>query len=246
MGCILPNRTFLAELVSDIIDEIRERADISSIIDNGDGTALINTTKTGTVDVDGAYTPYITIDGDDYQVIAVAPNVSFTIRFTGALPSGSEWVSASPYFYYGNPIQMSNEIDKKANNDNVKYPAIIMFESGNSSQPFGETSPIETIESLELYFMDVANYEDWAIDDFYSKVINKMYQLSIDFTNACEVFPHVDLLTGSGTRQRISKWGVEVVRNGAGSGDMIFNDNLSGIQLLFDLPISKSLNNECC
>ena len=30
------------------------------------------------------------------------------------------------------------------------------------------------------------------------------------------------------------------------SGDMIFNDNLSGIQLLFDLPISKSLNNECC
>ncbi len=167
-----------------------------------------------------------------------------TVNFT-ALPSGPTWTSDAPYVYYGNPIQMSNEIDKEQN-PNAKYPAIIVFENGNSVQELEPISTIESTESLEMFFVDIANYEDWLIDDFYSNVVNAMEDLSYEFVDACRQYKYIEELTATATRERISKWGVRLIRSGKGSADTIFNDNLSGVSLRIDLPISRALNDECC
>lgn len=247
MGCSLPNtRTKIRTVIGEIIDSIRETDAVSSIVDNGDGTATINTSNTGNLTVNDSIglNPVIEVGGTDYSVKSLVANTSFTVTFSGSVPSGSTWKAKAPYFFYGNPIQISNENDR-INNTNAKYPAIILFENGNSVQPFEETSPIDTTETLQLFFMNTANYRDWTIDEFYENVIDEMEDLSFDFIQACRDYIHTEELTGSATRERISKWGVTVVRAAGQSKDTIFNNDLSGISLNFDLPISKSLNYEC-
>lgn len=247
MACTLPtSRTKIRAVVSTIIDSMRENGTIDSIVDNGDGTATITTTSTGSVQANDTIgeNPFITIGGNDYAVKSLVADTSFTVRFTGSVPSGTEWKAKAPYLYFGNPIEMSNEIDRETN-ANAKYPAVIVFEDGTSTQPLDEESPIDTVESLQMFFMDIANYSDWVIDEFYENVIDRMEELSFDFVQACRDYQHTEELEGNATRQRVSKWGVSVVRTSGNSQDTIFNDKLSGVSLNLDLPISKSLNYEC-
>ncbi len=237
-------RTKLREIINTIVDLFRKTGSVSAVVDNGNGTATFATDSTDGLTVGDCENPFVSVGGVSYEVVSFTNNTDITVNFT-ALPSGSTWTSDAPYVYYGNPIQMSNEIDKEQN-PNAKYPAIIVFENGNSVQELEPISTIESTESLEMFFVDIANYEDWLIDDFYSNVVNAMEDLSYQFVDACREYKYIEELTATATRERISKWGVRLIRSGKGSADTIFNDNLSGVSLRIDLPISRALNDECC
>jgi len=237
-------RTKLREIINTVVDLFRKTGSVSAVVDNGNGTATFNTDSTDGLTVGDCENPFVTVGGVSYEVVSFTADTDITVNFT-ALPSGSTWTADAPYVYYGNPIQMSNEIDKEQN-ANAKYPAIIIFENGSSTQELNPTSTIESTESLEVYFMDIANYQDWLIDDFYSNVVNVMEDLSYNFVDACRQYKYIEELTATATRERISKWGVRLIRSGKGSADTIFNDNLSGVSLRIDLPISRALNDECC
>ncbi len=237
-------RTKLREIINTIVDLFRKTGSVSAVVDNGNGTATFATDSTDGLTVGDCENPFISVGGVSYEVVSFTADTDITVNFT-ALPSGSTWTSDAPYVYYGNPIQMSNEIDKEQN-PNAKYPAIIVFENGNSVQELEPISTIESTESLEMFFVDIANYEDWLIDDFYSNVVNAMEDLSYEFVDACRQYKYIEELTATATRERISKWGVRLIRSGKGSADTIFNDNLSGVSLRIDLPISRALNDECC
>ncbi len=237
-------RTKLREIINTIVDLFRKTGSVSAVVDNGNGTATFATDSTDGLTVGDCENPFVSVGGVSYEVVSFTNNTDITVNFT-ALPSGSTWTSDAPYVYYGNPIQMSNEIDKEQN-PNAKYPAIIVFENGNSVQELEPISTIESTESLEMFFVDIANYEDWLIDDFYSNVVNAMEDLSYQFVDACREYKYIEELTSTATRERISKWGVRLIRSGKGSADTIFNDNLSGVSLRIDLPISRALNDECC
>jgi len=237
-------RTKLREIINTIVDLFRKTGSVSAVVDNGNGTATFATDSTDGLTVGDCENPFVSVGGVSYEVVSFTADTDITVNFT-ALPSGSTWTSDAPYVYYGNPIQMSNEIDKEQN-PNAKYPAIIVFENGNSVQELEPISTIESTESLEMFFVDIANYEDWLIDDFYSNVVNAMEDLSYEFVDACRQYKYIEELTATATRERISKWGVRLIRSGKGSADTIFNDNLSGVSLRIDLPISRALNDECC
>jgi len=237
-------RTKLREIINTIVDLFRKTGSVSAVVDNGNGTATFATDSTDGLTVGDCENPFVSVGGVSYEVVSFTNNTDITVNFT-ALPSGSTWTSDAPYVYYGNPIQMSNEIDKEQN-PNAKYPVIIVFENGNSVQELEPISTIESTESLEMFFVDIANYEDWLIDDFYSNVVNAMEDLSYEFVDACRQYKYIEELTATATRERISKWGVRLIRSGKGSADTIFNDNLSGVSLRIDLPISRALNDECC
>ncbi len=237
-------RTKLREIINTIVDLFRKTGSVSAVVDNGNGTATFATDSTDGLTVGDCENPFVSVGGVSYEVVSFTADTDITVNFT-ALPSGPTWTSDAPYVYYGNPIQMSNEIDKEQN-PNAKYPAIIVFENGNSVQELEPISTIESTESLEMFFVDIANYEDWLIDDFYSNVVNAMEDLSYEFVDACRQYKYIEELTATATRERISKWGVRLIRSGKGSADTIFNDNLSGVSLRIDLPISRALNDECC
>ncbi len=237
-------RTKLREIINTIVDLFRKTGSVSAVVDNGNGTATFATDSTDGLTVGDCENPFVSVGGVSYEVVSFTADTDITVNFT-ALPSGPTWTSDAPYVYYGNPIQMSNEIDKEQN-PNAKYPAIIVFENGNSVQELEPISTIESTESLEMFFVDIANYEDWLIDDFYSNVVNAMEDLSYQFVDACREYKYIEELTATATRERISKWGVRLIRSGKGSADTIFNDNLSGVSLRIDLPISRALNDECC
>jgi hypothetical protein len=245
MGCTpKTTRTKIREIIDTVVDLMRKKGTVSSIVDNGNGTATFSTDSTEGIVIGDLVNSFITIGSESFEVVSFTADTDITVKFT-TLPSGTEWISDAPYVFYGNPIQISNEIDMEMK-PNAKYPAIIVFENGNSVQSLEPLSTIETTESLEMYFMDQANYEDWTIDEFYSNVINEMEDLSFDFVEACRTYKYIEELTGFASRERISKWGVTVLRSGKGSSDTIFNDNLSGVVLNIDLPISRALNDECC
>lgn len=237
-------RTKLREIINSVVDLMRKKGSVSNVVDNSNGTYTFTTDSTAGLNVGLEENPFIDINGTSYEVVSFTTNSDITVRST-TIPSGSEWIADAPYVYHGNPIQISNEIDQELN-PNAKYPALIVFENGNSVQELEPTSTIESTESLEMFFVDIANYNDWLIEDFYSNVINAMEDLSYDFVDACREYKYIEELTGTATRERISKWGVQVLRSGKGSADTIFNDNLSGVSLRIDLPISRALNDECC
>jgi hypothetical protein len=244
MGCTAKTtRTKLREIIETVVDLMRKKGTVSSVVDNGNGTATFSTDSTDGLTVGLEENPFIEVGGVSYEVVSFTADTDITVNFS-TLPSGSTWTADAPYVYHGNPIQISNEIDKEMN-PNAKYPAIIVFENGNSIQELAPTSTIESTESLEMFFVDMANYNDWLIEDFYSNVVNAMEDLSYDFVDACRNYKYIEELTGTATRERISKWGVQVLRSGKGSADTIFNDNLSGVSLRIDLPISRALNDEC-
>lgn len=249
MGCTAPTRTTIETVVGNIIDLMRETASISSIVDLGGGQATINTSDTGTIaitDEGATVNPYITIGGTSYKVVAVVSDTSFTVEYSGGLPSGSTWKADAPYFFKGNLIDQSQEIDR-TKDFNKKYPAIILPEVTRIRYINNPLDINEMIASVDLFFMNLCNYEDWAIEDFYTKVVDKMEIMALDFNTKADGYRYVGELDDSdATINKISKWGVQVFRNGADGQDTLFNDNLGGVQYSIDLPIKRSLNSECC
>lgn len=249
MGCTAPTRTTIETLVGNIIDKMRETASVSSIVDLGGGVAQINTSDTGTLTISDegeTVNPYVTIGGTSYQVVAVVADTSFNVKYSGGLPSGSTWKADAPYFFKGNLIDQSQEIDR-TKDFNQKYPAIIMPEITSIRLINDPLDINEMVASISLFFMNLANYEDWSIDDFYTKVVDKMELLAIDFNTEADKHRHTGELDDfDATINKISKWGVFTIINGADGQETLFNDNLSGVQYSIDLPVKRSLNSECC
>ena len=105
-------RTKLREIINTVVDLFRKTGSVSAVVDNGNGTATFNTDSTDGLTVGDCENPFVTVGGVSYEVVSFTADTDITVNFT-ALPSGSTWTADAPYVYYGNPIQMSNEIDKE-------------------------------------------------------------------------------------------------------------------------------------
>ncbi len=224
--------TNIPNLIGNLISPLRESYIISSITNVGT-LYTINTSDTNSLTVGD----YISISGNNYVITSLTTNVKFTVVSTISI-IGTTWTALTPYYFYGTPIMVSNEIDK-LKNYKQKFPIVVLFETISADVDDDPKSNIERTASLELYFMDEANFVDWNHEDYYTNVINRMQVLVDLFIDTCKDSP----LIGTFTKHKetnYSKW--NMIR--LDTGKNVFNSELSGIGVNIDLPIKKQLI--CC
>ena len=223
--------TNVVNLIGTIIDSFRDTYAITSITHVGT-TYTINTKDTKRLAVGS----YVSISGNNYEVLTLIANTSFTINSTINV-IGTSWKALAPYYFYGTPIMISNTLDKYKNYKQ-KFPVIVLFETMPAVVNDDTALNIERVVSLEMYFCNEANFKDWSHDEYYTYVIDVLQTYVDDFITKISNHRQIGELDKH-NETPYSKW--NLVR--LDTGKNVFNSELSAIKLEIDLPILKTL--EC-
>lgn len=224
--------TNVVDLIGTIIDSFRDTYAITSITHVGT-TYTINTTDTKRLAVGS----YVSISGNNYEVLTLIANTSFTINSTINV-IGTSWKALAPYYFYGTPIMISNTLDKYKNYKQ-KFPVIVLFETMPAIVNDDTSLNIERVVSLEMYFCNEANFKDWSHDEYYTYVIDVLQTYVDDFITKISNHRQIGTLDKH-NETPYSKW--NLVR--LDTGKNVFNSELSAIKLEIDLPILKTLDCE--
>ena len=121
----MSNRITIETLISSVVSKLRAKrtAAITSVTQSGNEYTL-NTSKT----FDIKKGQFIEVLGVSVYVVEVSKDVFIKVESSVNLSTASSWVSLQPYFYYGDPVDMNNEINSGGADIDAKYPAVIMFE----------------------------------------------------------------------------------------------------------------------
>jgi hypothetical protein len=220
--------TNIPALISTIIESIRDTAAITNITHVGN-TYTIFTPLTKRLTVGS----FVKISGNDYQIISLISNVSFSVTSSINI-IGTNWIAMAPYYFYGNAILISNTLDK-IKNYQQKFPIIILYLPISTTDNRDETLNIETTANLSIDFMDEACYQDWSADEYITNVVMPLQVYVDDFFEALENSPLIGVFTNN-SRKIYDKWILQ-----RENGKNVFNSELSGIGLSIDLPILKQL-----
>jgi hypothetical protein len=234
-------RITIENLISSVVSKLREKrkASITSVTQSGNEYTL-NTAKT----FDIKKGQFIEVLGASVYVLEVSENVFIKVESTTDLTTASEWQSLQPYFYYGDPVDMNNEINAGGADMDAKYPAVIMFEVQRERFYKDKSVLYDSESSLRLFFMDQANYEDSSINELYS-VVDRMKELSIEFINQLDITKGVYIQDSEYLVTNHSKWGVKLIRDRRTASETLFDNNLTGVELNIDVPLSKTLQLNC-
>ena len=237
----MTNRTTIEQVISSVVDKLRAKRSgvISSVVQNGNEYTL---NVLNTFDIKKGQ--YIKVLGFDVFVINVVQNTSITVETGQDLTTATEWASLQPYFYYGDPVDMNNEINRGTTDIDTKYPAVIMFEVQRERFYKDASVLYDSEPTVRLFFMDQENYEDSSIDDLYGTV-NRMKDLAIEFINQLDLTKGVYIQDSEYVISNHSKWGVKVIKDRRTASETLFDNNLTGVELIIDVPLCKTLHFKC-
>ena len=179
----------------------------------------------------------LTIEGNDYKVVAIVQNVSFSLKQQGH----TEVISGSfdippPTFFYGTWKMTNTERDDVSEYKN-KTPFIWLVDVRDENIHLDAKDSVDRDAELRLLFMGESNFGDWLTDKHYDQVINPLSVLVRNFIISAKRSRFVSKpLTGE----------MEIINHAnAGSVDAdghlkaLFNEELSGIEATVTLPFNK-------
>ena len=236
-------KTTEEQLIDSVVTKLRNKrtAPISSVVNEGGGIYLLNTNNTFDV-VSGVY---VSILGNSVLVREVVSNTSIKVLSSADLTLATSWTANFPYFFYGNPVDINNERNLESDQRN-NYPAIILFGVKNIVKNRDKNDIIQRTPTLRLYFMDMCEHNDKTISEIYTEVLDRMEELSEEFVDQLEKEKGVYIQDESYRVEKFSKWAVRVIRNNQTQSDVIFDNQLTGVGIEIDVPMSNALNCLCC
>ena len=222
------------QILSDVISTTAHTVNISSIVDNLDGTY--------TLLVDNTYYLHdaskITINSNDYRVKSFILNNTLVITGT-VLPVVSDFVLPSPLFIHGTPQKISGERHVQ---NTKEYPFIWLLEFLEANYDDSYDSSITTTLDLNLFFLTDINFDNWDIDVHYTQSIDPMAN-EIDFI--IKVIQKRRDLFGEITSHKVTNhvnFG-EYITN-KGNKTQILTDQVSGCSLKLSLPYVVDVCND--
>ena len=185
---------------------------------------------------------FLTVEGTQYEILAVVNNESITIKglltFKGKKPDKLFYTLKNPFYFHGTPMMTNSHINGAK--DEEKNPMVYLYEILKEKDK-SLNSSIARESDLRLFFLDNANFSDWTTDDHYSKrivglnnLVDTFIEKARDYT-CCFYLFETDF-----TRINHIKWGVW--RNNSGAEESLFDDQLTGVELSFTLPLKRKLN----
>jgi len=220
--------TNIPNLISSIIDLIKDTGDITSITSSGT-TRTIFTADTKNLNAGD----YVTIGNSDFKILTLVANNKFTVVSTNAI-TATTWTAKAPYFFYGNPLMIVNTINR-IKDYKQKYPIIVLFETMPSTVNDELVNPLERTVSLDMFVADEANYKDFSHEDYYSQVIDKLQDIADKLIYEFKNNASIGKLTNH-KETPYSQWNLTTEE-----GKNVFDAELSAIRIQIDLPIKKSV-----
>lgn len=176
------------QIIEDVVEDIRETASITNIVDNADGTYTVSTADTGTL----ANNDYVTITGTTgfnsadldntdansagYKISSLVTNTSFDItKTTGTAIPGTfgDWTANAPYFMKGRWTEITRLLTDKDGSVKFrkqKFPLICLIIPISETKDRQKANPeIET--NLTVYFFVETKEDkdtDWRFTNKYS------------------------------------------------------------------------------
>ena len=232
-----------AELIADLIDKIERDYEVTSVVDNGDGTYTL-AVECSTLWMRPCQT--IEIDTRKYQITDLDPDKTLTIKPVkhSTPPTTGVKQANKPVYFYGT-IRMVNA-QLAAIGNSVEFTPLIYFVEV-FTEDYDETpdSAIEYETDVNILFMDDNNYEDWAkAEQHYTGAINPMRNLLEAFLHQVRRSGRIAQLAGFRVTPH-SNFGV--FQNNQGHVRRLLEADLSGCELRITLPICESLTceNQC-
>lgn len=222
------------DFIADVVDNIRQRVTATAFTDNGDGTFTVSVP--GLMDLEAG--SFVIIDGTEYKVISIDSNNStFDIEATAA-PGDYVVKCAHPYYLHGTALAVDAEL-RQTFNGWKKYPLVFLNESINRREDASETAQVRETYSARLFFCALGDYENMLTEDFYDEIIDPLNVYVDNFITTLKFSGSV-FWKQVGTFDRIDhpKWGLEIVDKGKTTN--IFNDKLSAVELVMDIPMSRA------
>jgi hypothetical protein len=177
----------------------------------------------------------IFIDEVEKVIKSVAGN---TIIITGDVSSGARYRLLTPYFNYGYVIGVNAEMVEELDTNKIT-PFIYMPEGIKERTPIAKDSTVsKTYPTLRFYFLDQSNFDEFTVEEYYTKVISRMYKLSEHFVNTI-IDSKLLKLNSDYDIDNVVKFGV--VADMRGTTSKIFDNDFSGVLLTIDTSIFKSL-----
>ncbi len=226
------------DILEDFVNSLVFEKTISNITDNADGTFTFDTCKTFHTRVKST----VTIGGTDYPVVSFNNNVNITITAAPA-PVGTTYTIARPFYFHDTPT--SHNITLSNTDKSAKYPMIWVREVIKDTFDNDINSSIERTSNLRLYFLDNSNFEDWNTDQHYDEITNPMLNLFEKFKESINKYKFFNRPDNFEVTYH-NRFGM--YEDKSGHVEKFFNDNLSGIEIIFVLPIKNTLlctNNNC-
>lgn len=174
------------------------------------------------------------VDGTDYTVVSVDHSTN-TVIVSGVIADPVSFTVPNPFYFHGTPYATNAQIAYL--DDSSKVPMIYLMEILREDIQSSDSS-IERTAELRLFFLDVANFQDWTTDQHYSKVITGLDNLVQKFI--LELKESNLFYTFDTSFRQINHVKFGQFQDLKGHIQSLFNDHLSGIELNFTLFIRKS------
>lgn len=185
----------------------------------------------------------VIVDGLSVTVKSIVVNESVTFDgFTNPILISSVIPIALPYYWHGTLQAVGAELNIDLNNDSDVTPMIYLLEvvresyNNNKANAIGVTS-----NNVRLLFLCQNNYNDWNTNEHYQYAIKPMRNLANTFITALEKSSRVGLIA---SYESIAHAKVGIY-DSKGHSSALFSMNLSGVELVLDIPFKKENNCKC-
>ena len=180
----------------------------------------------------------ITIDGLNYKVVDFSLNSWLTVS-GASIPTGTEFSIIAPEYWHGTHRKVSGERDKTSNVSKVFVYLPIPSVSGDDDQlsPYAYTADIKPI-----FLMDYDPQKDTSLLQ-QDLMIKPLLSMSDVFRSLIDDQPNLFETLDSYDEIQIPNFGDESVW---GKDSLIFNEKISGIQLLLTLQGYEDSNCNTC
>lgn len=216
------------DILEDFINTLDLSGQVISFSDDGTNTTLV-VEKT----FHARKKMQLNVDGTDYEIFSVVNNQSITV--VGVLGAAASYTVPNPFYFHGTPMMTNAHINGAKERD--KLPMIYLYEILRERDK-RENSRIVRESDLRLFFLDSADFDDWETDDHYTLRLLGLNNLVDEFIAAAREYQCCFYLFETDfTRINHVKWGVW--KDNAGHDRRIFDDNLTGVELSFTLPLKK-------
>ncbi len=216
------------DILEDFIASLSLSGDVLSHSDDGTNTT-INVAKT----YHARRRMQVNIDGTDYEIVSVVNNQS--IEVVGVIADPVNYVVPNPFYFHGTPVMTNSHINGAASSD--KVPMIYLYEILKERDKSPNNKVVRESD-LRLFFLDSANFSEWDTDDHYSQRLlglNNIVDAFIEQARAyicCFYLFETDFI-----RINHVNWGV--YSDNQGQKMRIFDDDLTGVELSFTLPLKN-------
>lgn len=180
---------------------------------------------------------FINIDGSDYKVISISGNI---VTVQGEILNPGAAIIPNPFYFHGTPFATNNLISGA--NDDQKFPMNYLYEIIKEEKIYEDDSLTDRKARLRWFILDSSNGE-FTTDEHYDIVINGIREY-YDYVEQ-KIVEYPDF-----RGELIEKFEIYSHANFGkflelqGYKSHIFDEITSGLEIRFDLLISKNLGCE--